>query len=88
MSKYGVFSGPYFAVPGLNTSTVFSPNTGKYGREKTPYLSTLHAVHKMFRRYPGHLFRRLIYIRFVKFTSYLYGEKANQIGLTKNRRKV
>ena len=30
MSKYGVFSGPYFHV--------FSPNTGKYGPEKTPYL--------------------------------------------------
>ena len=26
----GVFSGPYFPV--------FSPNTGKYGPEKTPYL--------------------------------------------------
>ena len=26
MSKYGVFSGPYFPV--------FSPNTGKYGPEK------------------------------------------------------
>ena len=32
LSKYGVFSGPYF--------TVFSPNTGKYGPEKTPYLDT------------------------------------------------
>ena len=28
MSKYGVFSGPYFPVFGLNT--------GKYGPEKTP----------------------------------------------------
>ena len=25
-------------------STVFSPNTGKYGPEKTPYLDTFHAV--------------------------------------------
>ena len=32
LSKYGVFSGPYF--------TVFSPNTGKYGPEKTLYLDT------------------------------------------------
>ena len=34
--KYGVFSSPYFSV--------FSPNTGKYGPEKTPYLDTLPAV--------------------------------------------
>ena len=36
MSKYGVFSGPYFSV--------FSPNTGKYGPEKTLYLDIFHAV--------------------------------------------
>ena len=36
VSKYGVFSGPYFPV--------FSPNTGKYGPEITPYLDTFHAV--------------------------------------------
>ena len=36
MSKYGVISGPYFPV--------FSPNTGKYGPEITPYLETFHAV--------------------------------------------
>ena len=34
--KYGVISGPYFHV--------FSPNTGKYGPEITPYLDTFHAV--------------------------------------------
>ena len=34
VSKYGFFSGPYFPV------SVFSPNTGKYGPEKTPYLDT------------------------------------------------
>ena len=33
VSKYGVFSGPYFPVFGLNT--------GKCGPEKTPYLDTL-----------------------------------------------
>ena len=32
VSKYGVISGPYFPVFGLNT--------GKYGPEKTPYLDT------------------------------------------------
>ena len=32
MSKYGVFSAPYF------------PAFGKYGPEKTPYLDTFHIV--------------------------------------------
>ena len=36
MSKYGVISGPYFPVFGLNT--------GKYGPEITPYLENFHAV--------------------------------------------
>ena len=35
MCKYGVFSGPYFPV--------FTPNTVKYGPEKTLYLDTFHA---------------------------------------------
>ena len=36
VSKYGVISGPYFPVFGLNT--------GKYGPEITSYLDTFHAV--------------------------------------------
>ena len=36
VSKYGVFSGPYFPV--------FELNTEKYGSEKTPYLDTFHAL--------------------------------------------
>ena len=36
MYECGVFSGPYFPV--------FSPDTGKYGPEKTPYLDNFHAV--------------------------------------------
>ena len=46
MSKYGVFSALYFPAFGLNTKryflslSVFSPNAGKYGPEKTPYLGT------------------------------------------------
>ena len=49
MSKCGVFSGLYFSAFGMNTerwgvSLVFSPNAGKYGPEKTPYLDTFHAV--------------------------------------------
>ena len=38
VSKYGVSSGSYFPV--------FSPNKGKYGPEKSPYLDTFHAVKK------------------------------------------
>ena len=37
MFKSGVFSGSYFPV--------FSPNTGKYRPEKTPYLDNSHAVY-------------------------------------------
>ena len=36
MPKYGVYSGPYFPI--------FSPNTGKCGPEKTPYLDIFHTV--------------------------------------------
>ena len=36
MSKYGVFSGPYFPVLGLKTR--------KYGPEKTPHLYVSHVV--------------------------------------------
>ena len=36
VSKYGVFSSPYFPAFGLNA--------GKYGPEKTPQLDTFHAV--------------------------------------------
>ena len=35
VTKYGVISGLYFPE--------FSPNTGKYGPEITPYLDTFHA---------------------------------------------
>ena len=42
VSKYGVISGPYLPVFGLNTEIyfVFSPNTGKTRTEITPYLDT------------------------------------------------
>ena len=36
MPKYGVFSGPYFPVFGLNTD-----------EKKTPYLDTFHAVNAL-----------------------------------------
>ena len=39
VSKYRVFSSPYFPV---------FLNTGKYGQEKTPYLYTFHAVHHFY----------------------------------------
>ena len=48
VSKYGVFSGPYFPAFGLNTENTFpkilSQNARKYGPEKTPYLEIFHAV--------------------------------------------
>ena len=49
MSKYGVFSGPNFPAFGLflrftKKISVFSPNTKKYGPEKTQYLDTFHVV--------------------------------------------
>ena len=40
VSKYGVFSAPYFPAFGLNT--------GKYGPEKTPYLDTFHTVNSTY----------------------------------------
>ena len=48
VSKYGVF-GPYFPVFGLDTeiycvNLLFTPNTVKYGPEKTPHLNPFHAV--------------------------------------------
>ena len=49
VSKYGVFSGPYFPAFGLNTDryaylSVFSPNAGKYRPDQIPCLDTFHAV--------------------------------------------
>ena len=49
MSKYGVFSGAYFPAFGLkqrdtDSLSVFSPNAGKYGPEKTPFLGSFYAV--------------------------------------------
>ena len=49
MSKYGIISGPYFPVFGLNTE-IYGMNLRiqseyrKYGPEITPYLDTFHAV--------------------------------------------
>ena len=42
VSKYGVFSDPYFPV--------FSPNTGKYRPDKTPHLDIFYAVILMHKR--------------------------------------
>ena len=53
VSKYEIFSGPYFPAFGLSTEIygVFSPNAGKYGPEKTTHLDTFHAVLFGLRRY-------------------------------------
>ena len=42
VSKYGVFSGPFFLVFGLNTERY---SVGNYEPEKTPYLDVFHAVY-------------------------------------------
>ena len=49
MSKYGVFSGPYFSAYGLNeerygVSLSIQSEYGKIRAIKTPYLETFHAV--------------------------------------------
>ena len=44
----------------------WSPNTGKYGPEKTPYLDTFHAV-------MVHKHNVMIAISFSKFLYHLYG---------------
>ena len=50
VSKYGVFSGPYFPAFGLNTERYGVPlriksKCGKIRLEKTPHLDTFHAVY-------------------------------------------
>ena len=45
MSKYGVFSSPYFPVFGLNSR--------KNGPENTPYLDTFHAVKRFLKIFDG-----------------------------------
>ena len=45
VSKYGVFFWSVFSrIRTEYGEIVFSPNAGKYGPEKTPYLDTFHAV--------------------------------------------
>ena len=45
MSKYGVFSGPYILVFGLNTERYsVQSEFGKHRLEKTPYFDNFHAV--------------------------------------------
>ena len=46
VSKCGVISGLYLPV--------FSPNTGKYGPEITPYLNTFHTVFAVNKRIGSH----------------------------------
>ena len=48
VSKYGVFSGPHFPHSDwIRRDFVFSPNAGKFGPEKTPYLDTFHVVYDL-----------------------------------------
>ena len=54
VSKYEVFSGPYFPV--------FSPNTGKYGSEKASYLDTFHAVLGLARLTENFYYKRVAHV--------------------------
>ena len=47
---------PKESCPPTITLTLFSPNLGKYGPEKTPYLDTFHAMGDNFarRKLSGH----------------------------------
>ena len=76
ISKYGVFSVPYFPV--------FSPNTGKYGPEKTPYLDTFYTVkmiltvlRSFFRKYKSSIFQcfvfELLFLNFERLNIFLIG---------------
>ena len=56
VSKYGVFSGPYFPV--------FRLNTGKCGTEKTPCLDTFHAVSIVFM---GKVFSNIIKLWYLRW---------------------
>ena len=53
MSKYGVFlttifPHSYWTWRDTPYLSVFSPNAGKYGLEKAPYLDTFHVVQRYF----------------------------------------
>ena len=62
VSKYGVVSGPYFPVLGLNT--------GKYGPEITPYLDTFHAA-QLFKKYLKlYVMGKTVNLRSVSFQIY------------------
>ena len=49
MSKYGVFSGPYFPIFGMNTEIY--GETGKDGPEKTPHLDIFYVVNRLILEY-------------------------------------
>ena len=69
-SKYGVFSGWYFSVFGLNqeiyeVNSVINPNGEKYGPEKTPYLDTLFSKWLTEKpSIPPEFFLQLTYLKF------------------------
>ena len=69
MSKQGAFSGPYF--PALEYLSAFSPNPGKYGPGKTPYLDTFYAVIGTPKRLAFTLSETLSYPILINVYSYL-----------------
>ena len=67
MSKYGVISGPYFAVFGLNI--------GKYGPEINSYLDTFHAVIPLVAasvNLEDSFMKTLVYIRHINKSTPIY----------------
>ena len=60
---------------------IFSPNTGKYGPEKTPYLDTFHAVFTKLICSQCFLSLTLRYLQrrlFLRLTNYVYFKNLNQ----------
>ena len=80
VSKYGVISGPYFPVFGLNT--------GEYGSGITPYLDTFHAVEDLsFSRqkwpiFPKYFFFRNPLINLVSFIHVCLHSKKSNVNLS------
>ena len=84
--KCGVFSGRIFPRSDwIRRDTeylyVLSPNAGKYGPEKTPYLDTFHAVLKLYsqRRIQSamkHLRWSFLWKQLVAYSCYLFSQKA------------
>ena len=83
-TKYRVISGPYFPVFGLNLS-VFSPNTGKYEPEITPYLDTFHAVNtiafNMSIYFTNYQIQRIYTVNIFTITNFFNCDASNMVNI-------